>query len=248
MYSLIKGKHGIKYAVKITNRFTALEKIDESNDNVVDKQWGNVCENRRKSRLVFVRGTKINRGDECVKIAKIPNEEHIIWLTQNTVTMNLVLNHHQMRKILDHKKLFGNQYPRQIIVVIALKKEIALNTPKNPTLSEIISDIFDYTNIYALQCDLAKPICVSANGIEHAVFLCPFTYYQDLKLVSEIRDKSVCIVNTTIVNKSNLEANTNNSEVMYSLQKVRPILNNLVQNFNCIPLAEYIIQFKGSLY
>ncbi|KAF7382265.1 hypothetical protein HZH66_013697 [Vespula vulgaris] len=89
--------------------------------------------------------------------------------------MNLVLNHHQMRKILDHKKLFGNH--------------------------EIISDIFDYTNTYALQCDLAKPISVSANGIEHAVFLCPFTYYPDLKLVSEIRDKSV-IVNTTIVNKS----------------------------------------------
>ncbi|KAF7383133.1 hypothetical protein HZH68_014982 [Vespula germanica] len=156
--------------------------------------------------------------------------------------MNLVLNHHQMRKILDHKKLFGNQYPRQIIVVIALKKEIALKTSKNPTLFEIISDILDYTNSYALQCDLAKPISVSANGIEHAVFLCPFTCYQDLKLLSEIRDKSF---------SRNLEANTNNSEVMYSLQKVRPILNNLVKNFNCIPIAEHfcvdeqIIQFKG---
>nr|KAF7398317.1 hypothetical protein H0235_016325 [Vespula pensylvanica] len=91
MYSLIKGKHGIKYAVEITNRFTALEKINESNDNMVDKQWGNVCENRRKSRLVFVRGIKINRGDECVtrneecvKVAKIPNEAHIILVTQNT--------------------------------------------------------------------------------------------------------------------------------------------------------------------
>ena len=48
--------------------------------------------------------------------------------------------------------------------------------------SEIISDIVDHTNAYAVQCDPTKPIDVSLKQLEQffgCCFLCPFTDYQD---------------------------------------------------------------------
>lgn len=46
--------------------------------------------------------------------------------------------------------------------------------------TEIISDIVDYTNMYALQCDPAKPIVVSANEIEQFFGCCFFIFIYGL--------------------------------------------------------------------
>ncbi|XP_043486380.1 piggyBac transposable element-derived protein 3-like [Polistes fuscatus] len=131
---------------------------------------------------------------------------------------------------------------------------------------DIISNIVDYTNIYALQCDPAKPIAVSVNEIEQFFGCCflmsiyglPRTemYWNSKTRVSAVADTMSRTrwrdIKSKIHFSKNLQANTtNNAEVTDKLQKIRPILDKLVKNFNRIPMSEHvcvdeqIIPFKG---
>ncbi|XP_035731241.1 piggyBac transposable element-derived protein 3-like [Vespa mandarinia] len=133
---------------------------------------------------------------------------------------------------------------------------------------EIISNIVDYTNMYALQCDPAKPIAVSVNEIEQFFGCCFFMsiyglprteMYWNLKTsMSAVADEATMSrtrwreIKSKIHFSRKLRANaTNNAKMTDSLQKIRPILNKLVKNFNHIPMSEHvcvdeqIIPFKG---
>lgn len=131
---------------------------------------------------------------------------------------------------------------------------------------DIISNIVDYTNMYAVQCDPAKPIAVSVNEIEQFFGCCFFMsiyglprtemYWNSNTRVSAVADTMSRTrwreIKSKIHFSKNLRANTiNNAEVTDSLQKIRPILDKLVKNFNRIPMSEYvcvdeqIIPFKG---
>ncbi len=89
--------------------------------------------------------------------------------------MNLALNHHQMNKIQDFPKLFGNQHPRRIMTYVRKLFD-----------SEITSYIVDYNSTYALQCYLEQPIGLSANFT--LKFLCIVVKYciTTLKLQKEL--------------------------------------------------------------
>ncbi|XP_035731240.1 piggyBac transposable element-derived protein 3-like [Vespa mandarinia] len=104
---------------------------------------------------------------------------------------------------------------------------------------EIISNIVDYTNMYALQCDPAKPIAVSTK----------MSAVANESTMSRTRWRKI---KSKIHFSRKLQANaTNNAKVTDSLQKIRPILDKLVKNFNHIPMSEHvcvdeqIIPFKG---
>ncbi|CAK9814101.1 PiggyBac transposable element-derived protein 3 [Anthophora plagiata] len=131
--------------------------------------------------------------------------------------------------------------------------------------TEIISNIVDYTNMYAVQCDPTKPIDVSVNEIEQFFGCCFFMsiyglprsemYWSSETRVSAVADTMSRTrwkeIKSKIHFSRNLQDNTNNSEVTDSLQKIRPILDKLLKNFNRIPMSEHvcvdeqIIPFKG---
>ena len=96
--SLTEGENGIKYAVEITNKFAALEEMDESDVNAVDKQWENIRDAIVKSAEATVGFCKRHKNkpwfdEDCVKIAKVRNEARIAWLTKNTdETRNQFIN------------------------------------------------------------------------------------------------------------------------------------------------------------
>lgn len=88
-----------------------------------------------------------------------------------------------MRKIQDHKILFRNHYPRRIQQLsLPFERRLLWRPPKDLPVSyfqklfdnEIINNIIDYINTYALQCDPAKPIDVSVNELEQLFSCCFF--------------------------------------------------------------------------
>ncbi|XP_046814165.1 piggyBac transposable element-derived protein 3-like [Vespa crabro] len=215
--------------------------------------------------------TKSHRNNRGITIRRVSGNSSDDSLLDSESDEDVIVSPRRRINVIDSDEEFSTQFSSD--------EEDAGDCPKVPEAphssmtyfrqqfdKEIISNIVDYTNMYALQYDPAKPIAVSVNEIEYslaAVFFMSIygllrteMYWNSKTRVSAVADTMSRTrwreIKSKIHFSRNLQANaTNNAEVTDSLQKIRPILDKLVKNFNRIPMSEHvcvdeqIIPFKG---
>ncbi|XP_026827597.1 craniofacial development protein 2-like [Ooceraea biroi] len=95
--NLAEEDNGVKYAVEVVNRFEALEEVDETEDNAVNKQWENVRDvviKSAESTIGYCRRSK-NKSwfdSECENMIKERTKARLRWLSDKSDTNKEVYN------------------------------------------------------------------------------------------------------------------------------------------------------------